>query len=140
MVESTVGTLASPLKRLMATILDAIIPSIMLVVLLGSAAIGLDAQGTSAQGVSMLLLLVFLAWVVWCFALFARGRTPGKRLLGMTVVDEGGRPAGFLRMLLREWLGKWVAGLVFGLGFIWILIDRERQGWHDKLMSTYVTG
>ena len=21
---------------------------------------------------------------------------------------------------------------------IWILIDQDRQGWHDKLMSTYV--
>ena len=45
---------------------------------------------------------------------------------------------GFFMMLVREWAAKWVSGLAFGMGFVWILFDRDRQGWHDKLMSTYV--
>ncbi|MCL6558264.1 MAG: RDD family protein, partial [Firmicutes bacterium] len=47
---------------------------------------------------------------------------------------------GFLTMLIREWIGKWISGLILGLGFLWILFDRDNQGWHDKLMSTYVIG
>jgi len=31
-----------------------------------------------------------------------------------------------------------VNGLVFGLGFLWAFFDDRRQGWHDKLASTYV--
>src|SRR5690606_15441256 len=46
--------------------------------------------------------------------------------------------AGFLTMLFREWIGKWISGLIFGLGFLWILFDRDNQGWHAKIASTYV--
>jgi uncharacterized RDD family membrane protein YckC len=56
----------------------------------------------------------------------------------MTVVQESGIPAGFGRMLVREWIGKWISGIVFGLGYIWILLDKANQGWHDKLVSTFV--
>jgi uncharacterized RDD family membrane protein YckC len=41
-------------------------------------------------------------------------------------------------MLGREWIGKWISAVVFFLGYLWILFDPERQGWHDKLMSTWV--
>lgn len=41
-------------------------------------------------------------------------------------------------MLGREWIGKRISGMVFSLGYIWILMDREHQGWHDKLPATYV--
>jgi uncharacterized RDD family membrane protein YckC len=27
---------------------------------------------------------------------------------------------------------------VFGLGFLWVLRDPERQGWHDRIAGTYV--
>lgn len=30
------------------------------------------------------------------------------------------------------------AEMVFSLGFIWILIDQDRQEFHDKIASTYV--
>jgi uncharacterized RDD family membrane protein YckC len=79
-----------------------------------------------------------IAYVIWAFKLFAQGATPGKRLLGMRVVKEGGQTAGFWTMLGREWIGKWISAMVFSLGFLWILFDRDRQGWHDKLVSTYV--
>ena len=28
--------------------------------------------------------------------------------------------------------------MIFDLGFIWILFDSKRQGWHDKLAGTVV--
>lgn len=81
---------------------------------------------------------LFVAYVIWAFVLFARGTTPGKKLLGMRVVKEDGSNAGFFTMLTREWIGKPISGLILSLGFLWILFDRDNQGWHDKLMSTYV--
>ena len=56
----------------------------------------------------------------------------------MRVVKEDGTNANFFTMLVREWIGKWISGLILSLGFLWILLDRDNQGWHDKLMSTYV--
>ena len=45
-----------------------------------------------------------------------------------------------MTMLLREWVGKRLSGMVVGVGFLWIVFDKDNQGWHDTLMSTYVTG
>jgi hypothetical protein len=39
-----------------------------------------------------------------------------------------------------RYVGYLVSGIVMSLGFIWILFDRKRQGWHDKLARTYVVG
>ena len=31
-----------------------------------------------------------------------------------------------------------ISAMVILLGFVWILIDKKRQGWHDKIAGTYV--
>jgi uncharacterized RDD family membrane protein YckC len=86
----------------------------------------------------VLIFALLVAYVGWSLVLFAQGTTPGKKLLGMRVIREDGRTAGFWVMLIREWIGKWISGLLLSLGFLWILFDRENQGWHDKLVRTYV--
>lgn len=64
--------------------------------------------------------------------------TPGKLLLGCRVVDaRRGRPPGWGRALLR-YLGYFVSALPLGLGFLWILWDRRKQGFHDKIAGTVV--
>jgi uncharacterized RDD family membrane protein YckC len=71
--------------------------------------------------------------------LLLRGQTLGKRLLKERVlVERTGEPAGLLRMLIRDTIGKMISGLFLGLGFWWILFDSKGQGWHDKLVGTVV--
>lgn len=123
------GVLASPAKRLGAHVIDMILPFCLL--------LGVGGMGWISNSAGIVGLLT-LAYIVWAIILFSHGTTPGKNMLGMDVVDEDGRPATFWRMLLREWVGKFISGVVFGLGYLWILIDKDRQGWHDKLASTYV--
>lgn len=92
------------------------------------AALTLEARDT-------LILLaapaVLLAW--WLFQ-----GTPGKLQLGCRIVDarDGGRPR-FWQLLVRL-LGYAVALAPAGLGLLWMLWDRRRQGWHDKLARTLV--
>ncbi|MCB2213470.1 RDD family protein [bacterium] len=126
------GKLASPAKRLIAYILDLIIPVIAISMMVGM------SEGSDFGAIFGTIL--FLAYIVGAIYLFLRGTTPGKRVMGMYVVKENGKRAGLLTMLLRETVGKWLSGLVMSLGWIWILIDKENQGWHDKLASTYVVG
>ncbi len=66
------------------------------------------------------------------------GATPGKRMLGIVIVDAGtgGRPP-FQRLLLR-YVGYLLSALPLFLGFLWVLWDPRRQGWHDKLGRTVV--
>ena len=68
---------------------------------------------------------------------FWRGRTPGKRLLGVRVVRLDGRPLGF--WVSFERFGGYAASLFTGLeGFARILWDRNRQALEDKLAETVV--
>jgi|GEM_PF-1314719 len=89
-------------------------------------------------GLPLAFVSIFL-YINWVIMLFAQGTTPGKIFLGMRVIKEDGSNAGILTMLIRELIGKWIiSGLILSLGFLWILFDRDSQGWHDKLMRTYV--
>ena len=69
----------------------------------------------------------------------SKGLTPGKYLVGEPVVDHltGGQP-GLGTMLLREIVGKWVSGILFRLGYLWAIRDKDGQAWHDKIAGTVV--
>jgi len=138
-LNQAIGRLASPGKRLGAHVLDWIIPLVAFFLIFVTAGIG-AATGTIVGGsISVILgFLLLMTYVIWALKLFKNGTTPGKKLLGMRVIKEDGTPAGFFTMLIREWVGKPISGLILSLGFLWILFDRDKQGWHDKLMSTYV--
>ena len=86
----------------------------------------------------LLVVVVPVAWLVFHLILWTRGLTPGRLILGDQVVDTRGVRAGFWRMALRETIGKFISGIVFGLGFFWILEDKDQQGWHDKIAGTLV--
>lgn len=102
---------------------------------------GAGAASGTKEGIETGAFLGFsllLAYFVWASLLFASGTTPGKKLLGMRVIKEDGSPAGWFTMFFREVIGKAISLSIFSIGFLWILLDPERQGWHDKLASTYV--
>jgi uncharacterized RDD family membrane protein YckC len=65
------------------------------------------------------------------------GQTPGKRVLGLRVMRKDGSRLSLGNALLRQ-IGYWIS-TVFFLGFLWILFDNRRQGFHDKLAGTIVT-
>jgi uncharacterized RDD family membrane protein YckC len=68
----------------------------------------------------------------------SRGQTLGKMALGIKVVKTDGSPVGYLNAFLREVVGKFISGLVFGLGWLWMLWDVRKQTWHDKIANTIV--
>ncbi|MGD0274705.1 MAG: RDD family protein [Syntrophales bacterium] len=65
------------------------------------------------------------------------GQTPGKMFMGLRVVQQNGDPMTFGLAFLR-WVGYIISGLCFYLGFLWILFDYRKQGWHDKIAGTVV--
>ena len=138
-VNQDIGRLAAPGKRLGACALDLLVPVVAIVVSgsLGAAGVATETETGALIG-NLLSSLLLLAYIIGAFVLFARGTTPGKKLLGMHVIREDGRNANFFTMLIRETVGKSISSMIFFLGFLWILFDQGNQGWHDKLMSTYV--
>jgi uncharacterized RDD family membrane protein YckC len=66
------------------------------------------------------------------------GATPGKIALGVRIVDArtGGTP-GILQLTVR-FLAYLLSALPLYLGFLWVALDRRKQGWHDKIARTIV--
>jgi len=64
-------------------------------------------------------------------------KTLGQALLGLRVLRTDGRSL-TLGPAVRRVLGYYVAFLSLFIGFLWVLIDDRRQGWHDKIADTVV--
>lgn len=63
----------------------------------------------------------------------------GKKIFGLEVISSDNSKMTWGKAFLREVVGRLISWLIFGLGYIWILFDKKRQGWHDKIAGTYVT-
>jgi uncharacterized RDD family membrane protein YckC len=66
------------------------------------------------------------------------GQTIGKRAVGIRVIDfGGGGPIGYGRAAMRLF-GRIISELIFFLGYLWMLWDKEKQTWHDKIANAVV--
>jgi uncharacterized RDD family membrane protein YckC len=150
-------------KRLLARLIDSVIVGVAVAAVgvpLGTAAYDhiqqkIDAARRTGETVTVWLidgttsvqLAIFLAVVLVTGLLYEVlptakwGRTLGKKLFGLKVLDiESQYEPGFWPAL-RRWLTHTVLGaLVIGfLGLAWCLFDRPwRQCWHDKAARTFV--
>lgn len=67
-----------------------------------------------------------------------RGQTLGKMALGIRVIDLGaGGQIGYSRAFIRL-IGRYASAIPLGLGYFWMLWDREKQTWHDKFAVAIV--
>jgi uncharacterized RDD family membrane protein YckC len=115
---------------------EAIVNFFTLYGLLGRSVLRSDVFRDIVVGVTGLLsAAIAIGYPVGSWVLL--GQTPGKALMGMRIVRVDGRPLS-LRCALLRYAGYWVSALPLFLGFLWVLADDRRQGWHDKLARTYV--
>lgn len=74
------------------------------------------------------------------FAYFAGFWTRGGQTLGLKtwrlrlVSRDGGPVTGV--QALKRFLAAIVSWLCLGLGFLWVLMDRDRLAWHDRFSGT----
>ena len=64
--------------------------------------------------------------------------TPGKIVLRLKVVDARTRQAISTPKAIGRYLAYYISALPLLLGFIWVGIDKKKQGFHDKLAGTVV--
>jgi uncharacterized RDD family membrane protein YckC len=137
-VATTSRAKAGCVIRLIAYILDNIL--LMLIMFVTGFGIGAAAGLTPLEVVDaawQAMAFVALFYYISFWAMI--GGTPGKLMLGLRVVgqDGGVDGIGWGRAFLRMF-GYWLSNLILYLGFIWITIDKDKQGWHDKIAGTYV--
>lgn len=122
------GPRASFGQRLVALLIDWVIIGVVE----GILAVTIDPD--IGYGVGLLGGLVYYSYLEGS----PSGQTVGKRVMGIRVVDfSTGGPIGLGRGLIR-WVGRLLSGLACLLGYFWMLWDREKQCWHDKLATTVV--
>ncbi len=151
------GHYAGFVTRLFAFIMDIFI--IMAVTGIASIAFGLvlnffnltpdNVNASSGSGnlaslnyatILVFILLIFNTIIFFGYFIFfwmTSGQTLGKGFMGVRVISMDGRPLSFVQAVVRL-IGYWISAVVFFLGFIWITIDDQRQGWHDTMARTYV--
>jgi uncharacterized RDD family membrane protein YckC len=114
-------------------------------------AIGVDPNNCEALASRSKYLLEVCEWLPYLGTLSATGfivayglffwattgQTPGKAAFGVRVVRLDGRPMNLVAAARRA-AGYALSLWSFGLGFLVILADDRRQGWHDKIAGTCV--
>jgi uncharacterized RDD family membrane protein YckC len=132
---------ANPLLRLLAALIDSALVGVGEGLLLGFvAAFWWNRTEAGYLPILLSVLLVCLALLLGAlyFVFFwgVQGATPGKKALGLMVVDlEGRSPIGVGPALLRL-LGYSLSGLPLGLGFL--LVPLTGRGLHDRMAGTLV--
>ena len=116
--------------RLAAAVIDGIL--LFIVNLLVGFLLGLAGSPLS------ILVNLLIGWAYHVGFIAAKGQTIGKMAVGIQVVDNQGNIPGIGAVLLRETIGKFLSGIAIGLGYLWVVWDKEKRGWHDHIAGTYV--
>ncbi len=137
------GRVAGFITRLLAYAMDfAILAAVLaiggwLAVLIDSMfeQMGLNLNIDIAAIYVILVPFIFAFYFVVFWSL--TGRTVGKWFMGLKVIRADGRPPTVGRSFVR-FIGYGVSAIVFWLGYFWVLIDNDRQAWHDHMAKTWV--
>jgi uncharacterized RDD family membrane protein YckC len=115
-------------RRLVGLLIDGILLSIVT---------GILARSIHGAGGSLLGLVIDAAYFTLLIG-SSRGQSLGQMAMGIRVIDfNTGGPIGYPRAFIR-WLVAIVSFVVFFLGYLWMLWDKEKQCWHDKAANDVV--
>ncbi len=131
--------------RVVASLVDCvllIVLQVVLSVLLGivtaGVSNGIDQQGQVALSLVYSLFGTVLSMAYYVFFTGYSGQTPGKMATRVKVIRTDGADIGYGRAFFREVLGKFVSGILLGIGYLMVAFDSQKQGLHDKIANTYV--
>ena len=101
--------------------------------------IGLHALVNLTLGGLLLVLTLPLCLATAYFVVFhaCGGQTIGKMFMGLRVRSRGSESLSFGVSFLR-FIGLLLSALPVGAGFLWAILDRNQETWHDKLALTQV--
>lgn len=130
-------------RRLIAIVYDAFL--IFALLLLASAMVTLPVgflvgERASAQLATNALFRLWLSLIPLLFYLWFwthGGQTLGMRAWRLKVIKEDGSPLKLKDALIRLFAAC-LSLLLLGLGYLWMLFDRDRLTWHDRISKTHL--
>ncbi len=95
----------------------------------------------------LMVLTLGIGWLIWLYFTAPDGQTPAKKLLNMYILKDTGEPVSagkvwlrdvFVEIILFGAIGSVVGGIVSLVDAVWILLDKDHQTLHDKIVGTIV--
>jgi uncharacterized RDD family membrane protein YckC len=125
----------SLLRRLAAMFYDALLLIAILFIVAGLAVLLNRGEAIPSDNLAfpVSLLLVIGLFFLWFWT--HGGQTLGMRAWRLCLVTDAGGTIGYRHALLRL-LAALVSWLTLGVGHLWVLVDRDRLAWHDRLSRT----
>lgn len=81
------------------------------------------------------MVIVLMAYFVWCW--LHGGQTLPMKTWKLRIANADGTPPRVAQAVLR-YLAAWPSLLLFGLGILWALIDKDKQFLHDRIAGTRI--
>lgn len=83
----------------------------------------------------VIFLVLSPAYFVWMNGTY--GATIGKMVMKLKITREDGSKIFYSDALLRE-IASYLSTVVLFLGYLNVIWDSKKQGWHDKIAHTIV--
>ena len=96
-------------------------------------------EDLSIGGLAIRTVAIFgLFWTYYVLMTKLAGGTLGKKALRLEVRTLDLGPPDWPTVLFREVVGRILVMAAFFLGYLWVGVDKRKQGWHDKIADTVV--
>ncbi|MCL7476512.1 MAG: RDD family protein [Methanosarcinales archaeon] len=129
-------------QRLIAYLIDSVLLTIVIGIVGAIALVGNLAMMNNQTLVMaitfislVLMMTIYFGYFIYFFG--TSGQTIGKKMLNIKVVSTDGSPLTYKKGLLRV-IGYMIASIPIYIGLIWMLFDKDKQNWEDKIANTYV--
>lgn len=135
------GTSAGLFRRFMAMVYD----SLLLIALFAIVSLPMVLQFDGEQAITsnpFMLALYRLVLLLTAFLFFGwfwthGGQTLGMRAWRLQAVNQDGTSMDWI-ISGKRFLAALLSLACLGLGYLWILFDRDKLAWHDRLSRTRI--
>jgi len=126
--------------RLVAAMIDGVLVLILQAILGGMLFLAGAFNGSANEilGLLVQLFTYLLSFVYYIFFVGYCGQTPGKMAVRIKIIRCDGSPLTYPRAAFREVPAKFISGIIFGIGYLMVAFDEQKQGLHDRMADTYV--
>lgn len=124
---------ASLLRRLGAMLYDSLL-IIAIWMLIGGIAVALN-DGKAVQGPFFSSTLFLVTYLFFAGFWTRSGQTLGMQAWRIRIQTEDGCSIGLMQSLIRFFMAM-ASMLCAGLGYWWMLIDKDKLTWHDRYSET----
>jgi len=127
--------------RAAAALLDSVISSALQFGMAFALGTITELSGASTLPMVQILIMLFSTLSgVFYYVFFTgySGQTPGKMALRLKVVRLDDTQVSYGQAFIRETIGKFISGIVLGIGYLMVALRNDKRGLHDLMADTRV--